>query len=352
MTSSFFFSLLFFLIFQFFAVQHGFSSSSASHNPDCKAKRYLCDYDGINQNEVCVNITEEQEKYHILSRCNTTTKTYCDSASATYDSPVYCTSSSDGELAYPYEDCEYDSECYSGSCVSGECVGLSENEYCSTHLDCDNLLYCAENNTCLSQKNFGDDCSSTYECVNNCVCNNGQCAFYYSIDVGNSADNEEACGSGYIDDGYCAWAPSSLIKGDPCSSDGDCVFVDSSGTNHSLGVCTCGYNGAALAYCTLAQGDSEFETLLDAAQYIMQRNINCHTLKRFGPCKDIYDDEYLDYWRAKMYYEMYPEVQFNDICVKEIYTWDYWKYYSFGTILEGVWRPLAYFCVVLGLIFY
>ena len=89
--------------------------------------------------------------------------------------------------------------------------------------------------------------------------------------------------------------------------------------------CACGYNGGGYSYCALAEGDDEFIDVINTFQYILLRSYNCHTLLRFGPCKYLYSDDYLDYQKALTKYQMSPQLVFNDPCIKAIYTSAYWN---------------------------
>ena len=119
-----------------------------------------------------------------------------------------------------------------------------------------------------------------------------------------------------------------MFAGSPCSSDTDCALLNSLGAVVGYSECSCGYNGAAFSYCALSEGDDEFINVINTFQYILLRSYNCHTLLRFGPCKYIYNDEYMDYHRALMKYSMSPQLVFNDDCIKKIYTSDYWNLYN------------------------
>ena len=60
-------------------------------------------------------------------------------------------------------------------------------------------------------------CTEDYGCVNNCVCNLGNCAYYFANDNGIEADNSDSCLSGYIENGLCTAGRVSDIKGRTCS---------------------------------------------------------------------------------------------------------------------------------------
>ena len=151
---------------------------------------------------------------------------------------------------------------------------------------------------------------SDYDCVNNCVCNLGKCAFYYSFDVGAEADNPTVCQSGYIgQEGTCQPGLRSKHPGNPCSSDLDCEYIDHNDKVVKTGSCTCGYNSGmfcasipssnkfigSFSYCPLETGDDEFYDMTRSIKFLTQTNKLCHTLRRFGPCSELYDTDYNDY---------------------------------------------------------
>jgi len=138
----------------------------------------------------------------------------------------------------------------------------------------------------------------------------------------------ETCASGYLVNNSCSESRHSLFAGSPCSSDSECALLNSSGNVVGYSECSCGYNGGGYSYCALSEGDQEFINIMNTFQYILLRSFNCHTLLRFGPCKYIYNDEYMDYQRALKKYEMYPKLVFNDPCIKKIFTSEYWTLFS------------------------
>jgi hypothetical protein len=79
-------------------------------------------------------------------------------------------------------------------------------------------------------------------------------------------------------------------------------------------------------YCTLSEGDDEFLDMKNKLAFILGTSFNCHTSLRFGPCRHLYDDEYLDYQIAERYFRMYPQITFNDPCIQKVITWDYWSF--------------------------
>lgn len=121
--------------------------------------------------------------------------------------------------------------------------------------------------------------------------------------------------------------------------------MNSSGYVVGYSECSCGINGGAFSYCSLTEGDPEFLNIMNTFQYILLRSFHCHTFLRFGPCKYIYNDEYTDFQRAIKKYQMYPQLVFNDPCIKNIYTIDYWKLFGDKLTMTVIWT----ICCGLGL---
>lgn len=220
-----------------------FAVTNPQNNPVCKAKRYQCAKQTL-EPDVCVKIVDEQEKYYNVRRCSGE-KSFCPYEKATYTSPAKCEKPQEAakQALLPFDDCSKDEECVSLKCDNHKCKGKLEAEVCKSHEDCDSGLFCESlSGQCVKQKEFDQDCTSDLECVNNCVCNNKKCAFYYTFTNGAEADNAKACESGYIEDGVCVAGLRTKNPGQPCTSDDDCKFIDENGKVKKTGNCTCGFN--------------------------------------------------------------------------------------------------------------
>ena len=69
---------------------------------------------------------------------------------------------------------------------------------CKENFDCDVGLFCdPDSKICKTQFEFGLDCQSTYQCVNNCLCNFNKCIFYFSLSDKQPTELSHACLSGY-----------------------------------------------------------------------------------------------------------------------------------------------------------
>lgn len=305
------------------------------NNPICKAKRYQCAKEDLGPG-VCVKVADEQEKYYYVTECSGE-KSYCPFEKAKYGVPALCElpAAAPAQAKVPFDKCAKDEECKSLSCVDGVCKGKLQEENCKVHEDCDPGLFCDSlTKLCIPQREFDQECSADLECVNNCVCNNNKCAFYYTFTVGADANNKAACESGYIEDGKCVAGLRTKSPGQPCSSDQDCTFIDGAGLVKSFGECTCGFNAGmtwahlgSYSYCTLESGDAEFKAMIRALRFLNARNFGCHTTRRFGPCSNLYEDEYNDYHFKLNKLKMSPLIIGNERCIAKVYTWDYWKYF-------------------------
>ena len=294
-------------------------------NPECKAKRYQCAKETLEPN-ICAFVEDAQEKFNYLQVCPEDTP-HCPYQTAKYGLNAKCTSQTASKELIPGDECKDNDECLSGKCEDQICKGKSETEDCEHHSDCDPGNFCNEENVCEPLREFDQACVETYQCVNNCTCNNNKCTFYYSVGIGVLADTADACFSGYLKDGKCENALQSRFHGQPCTYDEDCQYINDDQEVIEHGICTCGFNAGAFSYCPLAQGDPEFLAYLRAFQFILLGNIECHTLRRFGPCKYIESAIYREYLMALKLYVDFPKLMMNDDCIAKIINWDYWKYH-------------------------
>ena len=121
----------------------------------------------------------------------------------------------------------------------------------------------------------------------------------------------------------------------PCSNDEECILVNDSNIKVGNTECQCGFNGGGFTYCKLSEGDQEFREIIKSFQFILLFGYECHTSLRFGPCHLIPNEEYISYKRATRKYEMYPKLVFNDPCIKNVYTSDFWELSGKITLFLG-----------------
>jgi hypothetical protein len=118
----------------------------------------MCDlHDVITEPDMCVYVNDTKNKLHLLKPCTDSSKSFCNYSLAAYDSPVYCTASTETvNLTLPGEYCSLNSQCYSGICSSGVCQGAAYNQTCADDRDCAAGLYCFNQTlTCMYQQEFG-----------------------------------------------------------------------------------------------------------------------------------------------------------------------------------------------------
>lgn len=87
--------------------------------------------------------------------------------------------------------CTSHSQCYSKICQDGVCKGLDRGEYCHTHADCMNGMYCKPENTwpyvskCEKANTNYEQCSETFEC--------GSSAYCWYVSRADRIDNVKKC---------------------------------------------------------------------------------------------------------------------------------------------------------------
>ena len=219
-----------------------FGELQPQNNPICKAKRYQCQTDTLPEG-ACVKISDAQEKYYYIRSCSGE-KSYCPYNNATFATPALCQKPETvaKEPSLPFDQCSKDADCLSLVCLNNRCKGKTLNEVCKAHADCDVGYFCDVAGICAPQMQFDQNCTQDEQCVNNCLCNNNKCAFYYTFADGTEATNPQACESGSIENGKCTKGLRTKTPGQPCSSDQDCMFIDGKGVVKKYGNCTCGFN--------------------------------------------------------------------------------------------------------------
>lgn len=299
----------------------------------------MCDNHGvinktINGTQQCMFINDTKNKLHLIKPCTNPAKPICDYSAIASGSPAYCVADTTPvELTLPGEYCSKNAHCLSNSCRGGVCKGRALNALCDSDKQCDVGMFCSKTyGVCTAQQLFGSNCTRDNECTNNCACNKQKCVYYYSFDNFLEADNPLACESGYVKDGKCYPALVSRYKGRTCATDDDCEAYNYKRELVQYGECQCGYNGGGFTYCTLAEGDPEFQQMKDKFAFIVARGFYCHTSLRFGPCKELYDDEYRDYQVAIRYFKQYPQLVFNDACIKSTINSEFWDFLGAGKI--------------------
>jgi len=309
----------------------------AAFNPFCENKRYFCwthdpnddlDPNLIPQGTECMRKDNlEGGRTHVLRPCKS--GTYCPfhewEKNSKDEAILHCAPSPPVLQKIPTEKCSSNSECLSDNCDDGVCRGNSKESSCTKDEDCDFLLYCSpEEGRCKQLKAFGESCSRDTECMNNLGCSNEKCYFYYSLNNGESATNQAVCKTGYVYEGKCSEPRVSKLLPILCSGDQDCqTWLN--GAEGPPSTCVCGRNKGGYTYCMAVEGDEPYKDMIFKKKLVIQQSFYCHTLRRFGPCNNIYSEVYNQYAAANYKYEHYAEVLFNDDCALEIIHPAYWS---------------------------
>mmetsp|Transcript_34559 Transcript_34559/g.60674 ORF Transcript_34559/g.60674 Transcript_34559/m.60674 type:complete len:352 (-) Transcript_34559:20-1075(-) len=265
--------------------------------------------------------------------------------------------------AYPNEPCFYDNNCIPDLlCLNSTCQGKTESQACTSSGQCAQGLYC-DNGFCISQiKEDRSGCVTDYDCANNLGCNYGVCLPYFSLDVDQSVetctdDTSLLCKYWGCHNNVCLGKLTSA-RSYPieCAHDDDCASDKVNGQVF-YSECECGYNSESKSYCSLFPNDGPASSYQDALKdYIKGTAIyNCNTERRFE--RECYKYHYrmhysdiLNYHKTK--YELYPQIQDNDDCVREVYTINYqWALENYDQDDSAIARTSALALAVLSLIY-
>ena len=97
--------------------------------------------------------------------------------------------------------CCEDSNCLSNNCTEEVCIGKTYNEKCDKSGECSVGLYCDD--FCIDSKLDGKICDQDEECAVGSGCNSGFCTKLFSLDIGESAENEKFCLSFFVYENVC-----------------------------------------------------------------------------------------------------------------------------------------------------
>jgi hypothetical protein len=179
---------------------------------------------------------------------------------------------------YPGEDCNVDYDCMkfdnevTGKCKNNFCTGLVEGQKCyKIHTLCKAGSYCdPEEDVCRTQKNKGQPCKSSYECVNDLFCDGLSCditpfGLVSGSVINNPADPfvEYFCEYGqYRKDRWYGFKctiikqekPDTMIQ---CQIGEKCKYTYGNGEELEKD-CECGFNENGQGYCPLGMNFRKF----------------------------------------------------------------------------------------------
>mmetsp|Transcript_4832 Transcript_4832/g.9029 ORF Transcript_4832/g.9029 Transcript_4832/m.9029 type:complete len:363 (+) Transcript_4832:302-1390(+) len=252
---------------------------------------------------------------------------------------------------YPGEHCSYAYQCKNNyNCTNGYCSGVALDGDCLDSEECAPGLRCnPDSATCTATLNIGESgCYNEFDCMNGAGCNKnasastGTCVAYYSLNINANVSNcnddtktSSLCSTGSCEvysalgtEGYCISAIKSPSLQKTCTLDSDCYGV--SGNITATGTCSCGYNVNGNAYCDLFPGDSEYTKYISLlVKYFHNAKVNsvCNVMARLNDdCiqQALSVDEYYFLKQYEYASQYYPEIQYNDACVKATYNSYYW----------------------------
>ena len=215
--------------------------------------------------------------------------------------------SSELNIRYPGEACTIDSECVYPlnnpssqfhKCKNGRCAGMDEDEICEDNTWCLAGYYCDKfSGKCKEQKEEGDGCSETKECVNDLICLNGKCEDkLFSLGNGQKVPEYENieikkrfCKSGEVIDNTCVSYNDIDNKMDndkylKCDFGKTCKYkvIGLSEQKEIEFKCPCGYNSEGVGYCPHFHDYWSEER--EEYQEVLKTNYDneCHTENRYN----------------------------------------------------------------------
>ena len=215
--------------------------------------------------------------------------------------------SSELNIRYPGEACTIDSECVYPlnnpssqfhKCKNGRCTGMDEDEICEDNTWCLAGYYCDKfSGKCKEQKEEGDGCSETKECVNDLICLNGKCEDkLFSLGNGQKVPEYENieikkrfCKSGEVIDNTCVSYNDIDNKMDndkylKCDFGKTCKYkvIGLSEQKEIEFKCPCGYNSEGVGYCPHFHDYWSEER--EEYQEVLKTNYDneCHTENRYN----------------------------------------------------------------------
>lgn len=287
----------------------------------------------------CISLAgTENSTSLLLSECPSEFP-YCPFTDLTFNSTCITMGKTSQSTAYPGDPCDTNRTCVYSDCVDKVCQGVPSSVACNETGQCTPGYRC-DQNYCKSLLFIGYNtgnrimnCTTDYECVNNGVCDEGNCYKYYSkgegLPVGNCINGTSLiCESGICYNGICISKLAKSIKSTPmpCQNNNDCVsdYYNSPPNQFNLySQCQCGLNKDGLAYCTQFPGDDIQSKYLKIAKEWTESDaiFKCHSFSRFKlDCIKKYwsDSKYKEYAYYSMYAANYPQIQGNQECVKNM----------------------------------
>lgn len=307
-------------------------------NQSCPS--FVC---GTTSSNKCIEVGDSVTFYPCISDITA----YCPFSDFSSDS--YCVSlpQSTMNTSFPGDSCTSNATCVYSNCYKGECQGLISSSQCNDTGQCTPGYRCEYGN-CKAQLPLGasngngnnGNCTYDSDCVNNGVCDNGNCFEYFSKDETHTVGNCEngvslICKSGLCYNGICL-SEKMKSKNDitkPCSSDSDCYSDYYNNYPYNMNFttqCSCGMDAQGSKYCGLFPGDAPMAKYISVFRDWINSNdaTYCHSYSRYSlSCVKKYwsKDKYEKF--AYYYYlvNMWRQIQNNEECVQDMVNSQYFK---------------------------
>jgi hypothetical protein len=171
-------------------------------------------------------------------------------------------------LRYPGEYCSLDSDCFGshshneiGKCINQKCTGMAEGDTCFDTAHCLKGLYCNKNTKkCAKQRQIGESCLSSFDCINNIMCHNSTCSIEpftlpLGAVIGKDPIDQFQCVFGTSHGNLCSSFNQTVEDFITCNYNEKCNYTTSDG-GLVLKDCGCGYNSEGQGYCPMGHNKS------------------------------------------------------------------------------------------------
>ena len=279
--------------------------------------------------------------------CQSGPAAYCPFSDFTSDSYCLTLPQSTINSSYPGDPCTSNLTCIYSNCFKGVCQGLLSSSPCNDTGQCSPGHRCEYGNCKVllplgpSDGNGNNgNCTLDSDCVNNGVCDNGNCYEYFSKDETETVQVCQdgvslICKSGLCYNNICL-SEKMTSKMDieaNCTSDSDCYssYYDNYPYNINFTTqCSCGMDSKGRKYCGLFPGDEPMLKYVAVFKEWINSDEakNCHSYSRFSlNCVEKYwtKEKYEKF--AYYYYtvSMWRQLINNEDCVKDMVNYNYYE---------------------------
>lgn len=258
-------------------------------------------------------------------------------------------------LAFPGEDCDTNTDCFSNLCTEDVCVGVGAGVACTTNIDCDPGYYCnaATPSVCAAFLPADSICTDDYVCTHGYFCKIntstgiGKCTAYFTAPSGEEISSCITEGVDYeCETGYCVteydestdtttYTCTEVYEldeddDDDCENDKDCLGYNSDKTESTYNECKCGLSEDGNGYCKLFPGDYSYAKYIKYFKKWLSsgKASKCNTERRFSTdcAESVWDDD--EDYLTLAYYEFrtlnWHLIHDLSSCTKNVFLSDYY----------------------------